>query len=170
VLWGLALSTRALGRRPRAPWLDDLHRFLGGLTAGFVALHLLGLALDSYVSFGVRELFVPFASRWKPGAVAWGITAFYLLVAVVVSSLLVRRIPRRLWRGIHLTSYLLAATATVHLLTAGTDRHDPTVRAIAIVLPAITTFFLCYRWIGPGRAASIRRTPAPARTPVGQRE
>ncbi|MSW45983.1 MAG: ferredoxin-NADPH reductase, partial [Actinobacteria bacterium] len=30
VLWGMALSTRALGRKPSAPWLLDLHRFIGG--------------------------------------------------------------------------------------------------------------------------------------------
>ena len=34
VLWGLALSTRALGAKPRAPWLLDLHRFIGGTHRG----------------------------------------------------------------------------------------------------------------------------------------
>jgi hypothetical protein len=31
VVWELALSTHALGRRPRPAGLFDLHRFLGGL-------------------------------------------------------------------------------------------------------------------------------------------
>jgi len=35
VLWGMALSSRALGRRPPAPWLLDVHRFLGGLTVAW---------------------------------------------------------------------------------------------------------------------------------------
>ena len=35
VVWGLALSTRLLGRRPRPGWLLDLHRFLGGLALSF---------------------------------------------------------------------------------------------------------------------------------------
>ena len=70
VLWGLALSTRALGPRPRAPWLLDLHRFLGGLTVVFVAVHLIGLWADSYVTFGYTELFVPMASAWRPGSPA----------------------------------------------------------------------------------------------------
>ena len=39
VLWGMALSTRALGARPKAPWLLDLHRFLGGMTVLFVGAH-----------------------------------------------------------------------------------------------------------------------------------
>ena len=37
VVWGLALSTRALGRTPRPAWLFDLHRFLGGIALAFTA-------------------------------------------------------------------------------------------------------------------------------------
>jgi hypothetical protein len=46
VLWGMALSTRALGRKPSAPWLLDLHRFIGGLAVTFVGVHLVSLMLD----------------------------------------------------------------------------------------------------------------------------
>src|SRR5439155_733185 len=35
VLWGLALSTRALGKRPRPNWILDLHRFVGGAAVAF---------------------------------------------------------------------------------------------------------------------------------------
>ncbi len=128
VLWGLALATRApVTARPR-PWLLDLHRFLGGLAVVFVAVHLAGLALDPFVSFGVAEIAVPMASSWKPGAVAWGVVAAYLLLAVEITSLLKKRIPARLWRSVHLTSYLLYAFATVHLLLAGMDRTNPVLR------------------------------------------
>ena len=71
VLFGLLLSGR-ITRTPKPAWVLDLHRFLGGLTVVFVGVHLLGLWLDSYVHFGPSELFLPFASSWKPGAVAWG--------------------------------------------------------------------------------------------------
>ena len=36
VLWGLALSTKVLGPRPRPSWMLDLHRFLGGAAVAFV--------------------------------------------------------------------------------------------------------------------------------------
>jgi hypothetical protein len=45
VIWGLLLSTRPLGRRPRPAWLFDLHRFLGGLAVIFTAVHVLAVAL-----------------------------------------------------------------------------------------------------------------------------
>ncbi len=79
VLWGLSLSTRALGKRPRPNWLLDLHRFLGGAAVVFTGIHVLSLMLDSYVHFGLVEVLVPFASQLAPGAVAWGIAGLYLL-------------------------------------------------------------------------------------------
>lgn len=71
VLWGIALATRALGDKPKAPWLLDLHRHLGGLTVAFTGIHLAALVADTYVHFGWADLFVPFASGWRTGAVAW---------------------------------------------------------------------------------------------------
>lgn len=161
VLWGLALSTRALGRKPRAPWLLDLHRFLGALTVVFVAVHLIGLWADSYVEFTAADLFVPFASPWKTAAVAWGVVAFYLLVAVEVTSLLMDRIPRRWWKGVHFASYALYALATVHLLGAGTDRTNTVLAVATWSSVGAIVFFSVYRFVGPGRAASVRAGPAP---------
>jgi len=157
VLWGLALATRALGRKPSAPWLLDLHRFLGGLAVTFVGVHMISLMLDPFVRFTIGDLLVPFAStQYKPGAVAWGIVAMYLLLAVEVTSLLKKHLPARFWRGVHLSSYALYAFATVHLLTAGTDRFNPVLRGSVIASVGAVVFFSAYRFVGPGRAASIR--------------
>lgn len=125
VLWGLLLSTRILGRKVRPSWLLDLHRFLGGLTVVFIAIHLTGLILDPFVDFGAVQVLVPFASTWKPLAVAWGVVAFYLLLAVEFTSLLRNRIPKQWWRAVHFSSYAIFVLGTVHLLTAGTDRRSP---------------------------------------------
>jgi len=86
-LWGLALSTRALGDRPRANWLLDLHRWLGGTALAFTGVHVVALLADQYVHFGVAEILVPFTSSWHPVAVAWGVVAAYLLLAVELTSL-----------------------------------------------------------------------------------
>ncbi len=121
VLWGLLLSSKYLAGGPKPKGLLDLHRFLGGLSVVFTGLHLLALYLDSYVQFTVTELLVPFASSWNPAAVAAGIVAFWLLVAVQVSSMMMRKLPRYLWKWIHLMSYLLLPLGLVHGIMAGTD-------------------------------------------------
>lgn len=161
VLWGVALSTRALGAKPRAPWLLDLHRFLGAATVAFVALHLGALVADSYVHFGAADLVVPFATDWKPLAVALGIVAFWLLLVVEVTSLARARLPKRVWRAVHLTSYAVAALSTAHLLAAGTDAGNPVLRVVALAWVPVTAFFLVYRWLAPRRAAN--RIPAGVR-------
>ena len=125
VMWGLLFSSRLLQDRPSPRWLLDLHRFLGGLAVVFTGLHLVALAADSYVTFGVLDLLVPFASDWNPAAVAWGVVGGYLLVAVQGSSLMMKRLPRKLWKWIHLTSYLMLWMGLIHGLTAGTDATHP---------------------------------------------
>lgn len=173
VLWGMALATRALGNRPRAPWLLDLHRYLGGLSVIFLGVHLGGLVLDGYVSFGLTDLLVPFASAWQPAAVAWGIVAMYLLLAVELTSLLQTHVPKRWWHGIHLSSYAVFVLGTVHLLTAGTDAANPVVRLLVLLVVGIQVFFLTYRRLAPrrrsggagaaaARAALAARATAPA--------
>jgi DMSO/TMAO reductase YedYZ heme-binding membrane subunit len=165
VLWGLALSTRALGARPRANWLLDLHRFLGGLAVVFVAVHLVGLALDPWVQIGVTQMLVPFSSSWNPVAVAWGVVGLYLLAAVELTSLLRKHMPKRWWKGVHLSSYGLYAVATIHLLTAGTDRHSPVLLWSVLGATTAIVVFTTYRIVGPGKAVSAR-AGRPTRRPV----
>jgi len=125
VVWGLLLSSRVLGRRISGPKLLDLHRFLGGLAVVFTGVHLSGLVLDSTVHFGPVEILVPFASEWHPGAVAWGVVAFYVLLAVEITSLLRRRVGERVWRAVHYGGFLVFLFGTIHGLKAGTDVENP---------------------------------------------
>ena len=128
VLWGLALSTKAFGKRPHPSWLLDLHRFLGGLALVFTGIHVGALVLDSYVSFGLVQLLVPFTSSYRPRRGGVGVVGLYLLLAVEVTSLLRPRIPKHIWRRVHLASFGLFAVSTLHGLQAGTDGGSPLLR------------------------------------------
>lgn len=162
VLWGLALSTRALGKRTPAPWLLDVHRFLGGLAVIFTVVHFVTLSFDPWMSseygYTITQAFVPFASSWKPGPMAWGIVAFYLLLAVELTSLIKNRLPQKFWRGVHMASYPLYAMATIHLLTAGSDNQNPILRWCVLATVGAVIFFTVYRIIGPGRAESVKQS------------
>ncbi len=145
VAWGLALSSRVFGRRPRPAWLLDLHRFLGGLAGVFTAVHVAAIMLDSYVAFGLTDVLVPLTSKWHPVAVAWGVVGLYLLVAVELTSLARRWLPRRLWRAVHFASFPLFLTATVHGLSAGTDAHGPAVFVGVTAVVAVTVCLVAVR-------------------------
>jgi methionine sulfoxide reductase heme-binding subunit len=144
MLWGLWLSTRTPARQGRA-WLLEVHRALGGLAVLFVLGHLGALVADSYIDFGMVDLFVPFASSWQPSAVAWGVLAFYLLAAVEVTSLLRRTLTRRSWRKVHLAAFAAYLMATAHFLTAGTDAGGRLVLSLTVGGVALVVTGTTYR-------------------------
>jgi predicted ferric reductase len=166
-IWGLAVSTRLLGRWPAPGWTLDLHRYLGGLAVAFTGIHLAALLLDTYIQFDLVDLLVPLAAAWRPRAVAWGVVALYLLVAVQATSLARRRLPHRLWRRIHLTTFPLLLAATAHLLSAGSDRANPAVLTMVSATAAAIVFLLLFRLLrqlhlSRPTASRGHRPPAPA--------
>lgn len=167
ILLGLALATRALGKRPPAPWLLALHRWVSGLTVLFTVGHIGAIVGDSYVHFGVADVLVPFASSWRPSAVATGVVAAWLLVAIELTSLQVRRLPKRAWHAIHMSSYLVAALATVHGVMAGADAGTPAFAWGVIVAITSMAFFTAYRRLAPKRSARSRiPRPTSPRSPL----
>ncbi len=146
VVAGLALSSRGTRVLP-AGWVLDLHRFTSTLSLLFLTIHLVALVPDNFIHFAWAELFVPMASEWKPGAVAWGIVAFWLVVCVEITSLVRGRIPHRVWRVVHFASFAVWVSATIHLFLAGTDASHPVFRSVqAVVITAVVVLFARRVW------------------------
>lgn len=165
LVWGLLITTKLIDRRGLPAWLTDLHRYLGGLSVAFIGVHLVALVFDNYLVFSWSDLFVPFASSWKAGPVAWGVGAFWGLVVVEGSSLLQRRMRRGVWRSLHLLSYPVALMTALHAAQAGTDAGNPVFRAVSIVLIAVLSALTVFRIlhtppkravVGGGGAAAAR--------------
>ncbi len=164
VCWGLFVSTKAVAKASSPAWLLDFHRYLGGLSVLFTAIHLGGLVGDNYVYFGWAELFVPMASDWQPGAVAFGIVAFYLLITIELTSLAMKRMPRRLWRWVHRSSFILYFVATYHAIAAGTDSGNLWFRMAALASVNIVAFLTVVLILAARKAALTSRRPAVARS------
>lgn len=165
VVWGLALSTRVLGKSPRPVWLLDLHRFLGGLAVVFTGIHVVSVMLDGYVHFGLVNVLVPLTGAWHPVAVAWGIVAMYLLVAVEGTSLLRTKIPTVLWQRVHYASFALFVSSSVHAITAGTDTGSTIPIEVIAAVSALILVLTALRLLVPrprrkrGRPRRIERQP-----------
>lgn len=149
ILWGLALSTRLFPKRPKAGWLQDLHRYLGTLALTFTGIHMAALVADSYVEFRIGDLLIPFASQWRPVAVAWGVIAFYLLLAVQITSALKRKIRPRTWRVVHRLSFGIFALGTLHAATAGTDATGAIAVWVGAICLGAVTFSALLRVLSP---------------------
>lgn len=148
----------------------SLHRYLGALAVVFVGVHVAGIMLDSYTSFGPADVLVPFASSWHPVAVAWGIVGMYLLAAIEVTSLLRHKLSNKAWHSIHLLSYILFGFVTVHFVTAGTDAKAILASTAAVLVATAAAFgsAALYLWRSdPGvpveQPAANPRIPAAAR-------
>jgi len=168
--WGLLHALRAFGRRPSPSWMLSTHRYLSALAIAFVAVHVVSILADSFVQFSLADVFVPMMSSWHPVAVAWGIVGMYVLVAVEVTSLARARLTPKVWRGVHMLSYVLLALVTIHFLTAGTDTNDllPTTSIVLIGVAAVFGAAMLLTWrTAPKVRASLAQ---PASAPTGATE
>lgn len=145
VLWGIMLSTQLFPAHRRPAWLLDLHRGLGALSVLFVGTHIGALIADNWIHFDVIDVAVPFASEWKPWQVALGVFAMWVLVIVEATSLAMKRLPKKLWRGIHFGSYLTFLLASLHGTFAGTDATNPLYLGTTIVTTTALAAAVVYR-------------------------
>ena len=165
IVWGTLLTTRVLRQIDRPAWLLDLHRWLAGLAVVGVALHLAALVADTYVKFDIASLFVPMASKWKPGAVTWGIIAMYMLVAIQGTSLLMKKLPRELWRYVHMSSYAMFGLVSVHSFLAGTDASAHMFVTFGTVVIVFVIIALAIRILTASRKKPRRQPAASGLTP-----
>ena len=145
VLWGIVLASDLFPRWRGNASLLSMHRWLAGLTIFFIAGHLVTLLFDTYAKLRVVDLLVPYSSSWRPSALAVGIVALYLLVAVEVTALAMKHLAKRWWRDIHIVSYVVFWGVTIHAALAGTDASQPLYTLTAIAALSAVTFAASYR-------------------------
>jgi sulfoxide reductase heme-binding subunit YedZ len=121
VALGVANVKRLRTRRVPRFVVDLVHRNVALLSVAFLAIHVISTVADSYVAIGLVSAFVPFGSGYRPFWIGLGALSVDLMLAVVVTSLLRRRIGHRVWRATHWLAYASWPVALAHSLGAGTD-------------------------------------------------
>ncbi len=117
---GLAMSNRLFKPRFQKPLLG-WHRTLVWTSLALVTLHVGALLIDPFSRIGPAAAVIPFASGWRPSAVAAGVVAAWLSLVLAVSFPLRRHIGQRTWRRLHYASFGAFLLALGHALTTGTD-------------------------------------------------
>ncbi len=119
----LGISTRLGARLRSVPRfaVAELHRTLALFSVALLALHVATAMLDPYVSIGWWAAVLPFTSHFKPLALGLGTLAVDLGAAVLITSLVRRRLGHRWWRAVHWLAYASWPVAFLHSLSAGTD-------------------------------------------------
>ncbi len=135
---------------------------MSGLSVVFTGVHVAGVLLDDWIAFTWVDVVVPFAADWRPVAVASGVVAMQLVVALQVTSLCKSRMSHRTWRRVHHLAGPAYVLATVHLLAAGTDATHPVVLALVAATTLAAVFLALVRlWSPSGR---FPKPPRPERT------
>jgi DMSO/TMAO reductase YedYZ heme-binding membrane subunit len=108
------------GRWPRFA-IDSLHRDTSLLAIAFVVLHVVTTVLDGFAPVSLIDGVIPFLSSYRPLWLGLGTVSFDLMIALVVTSLLRRRLGYRSWRLIHWLAYVSWPVAILHGLGTGSD-------------------------------------------------
>jgi len=152
---GLAMSTRLLGPK-RQKSLFGWHQTLAWTGLSMLGLHAGALLFDPTLHFGLPSVRVPFASAWRPAAVAAGVVAGWLALMLALSFRLRKRIGQRGWRRLHYASFAAWVLALGHALTAGTDVKGVGGLVLVAVAGAPVLWLSLVRILSP-RSAPTRR-------------
>ena len=122
VVLGILGSLR-FSSAPRWPRfaIDSLHRDTSLLVIVLIVLHVVTSVLDGFAPITLVDAIIPFRTPYRPLWMGLGTLAFDLLIALVVTSLLRRRLGYRSWRAIHWFAYACWPIAILHGLGTGSD-------------------------------------------------
>ncbi len=125
VIWGLVLSGRAAKDWSPGTLSMLLHSTLSWLGLVFSVLHAVLLMFDSYFSYHVLDILVPFRGPYRPVAVGLGTLALWILVVVTPSFAIKKRfLSHRVWKLVHYSSYGAFLMVTIHGMAAVTDANN----------------------------------------------
>ncbi len=124
VILGVLGSLRfaAAPRWPRFA-VDSLHRDVSLLVMLLLSAHIITSVLDSFAPIRLIDAVIPFTSSYRPLWLGLGALSFDILVALVITSLVRRRLGYRAWRAVHWLAYASWPVAVLHGLGTGSDTN-----------------------------------------------
>jgi sulfoxide reductase heme-binding subunit YedZ len=121
VVLGILGPLRVAGPRWPRFAIDTLHRDLSLLVIVLLLVHIVTSVLDSFVSISLTDAVIPFIGSYRPLWLGLGAVAFDLILALVFTSLIRRRLGYRAWRYVHWLAYASFPVAVLHGLGTGSD-------------------------------------------------
>jgi hypothetical protein len=120
--------------------------------------------LDSFAPVSLLDAVIPFRGSYRPFWLGLGALSFDLLLALVVTSLMRRRLGYRSWRAIHWLAYASWPVAVFHGLGTGSDTRSWWMLALTGACIAAVLFAVFARiasagsqapeWLRPGAIAA----------------
>lgn len=141
---GLLARMRVEGRGWPRFLTAAVHRDLALLSLVFLAIHIATAVVDPFTHLGITAAVVPFGSYYRTFWLGLGTLAVELMLAVVLTSLVRRRLGQRVWRAIHWLAYAVWPIAVVHGIGTGTDAFS--LWSLAITVTCVSAVAVALMW------------------------
>ena len=156
VMWGLVLSSKIVKEVAPPPAALAVHNAISWAGIGLGTLHALALLFDTYYTYTLFDVLVPFVGPYRPGWVGLGTVSLYALIVISMSFAWRRWLGQTGWRLLHYTSFGFYAVVTIHGLMAGTDSASFAIRLLYVGSVLITLFLIIYRLLAVPKAQPRR--------------
>ena len=137
-----------------------MHRTVSLLAVALLAVHVMTTVLDPFPPIGVLNAVVPFQTSYRPLWLGLGTVGSDLLVALVLTSLVRRRLGFRIWRGVHWFAYACWPVALLHGIGAGSDTKAAWMLALTLACVVAVSVAVIAR-------LAAAETPRPVRIGAG---
>jgi hypothetical protein len=158
VVLGILGSLRFTAERWPRFAIDSIHRDVSLLVMVILVVHIVTTVLDGFAPITLLDGVIPFRSPYRPLWLGLGAFAFDLMLAIVVTSLVRRRIGYRAWRGVHWLAYASWPVAVAHGLGTGSDSKQLWALAVTFACVAAVTVAVVARIVQSDRISEGRRT------------
>jgi methionine sulfoxide reductase heme-binding subunit len=162
VVWGLILSTKISKEYTPAPAVLALHNAVGWIAVGIGAMHGFSLMFDTYFTYDLFDILIPFNGPYKPFWVGLGTLSLYIMLVASASFAWKDWLGQRAWRMMHYCTFGMYGMVTLHGLMTGTDSWITGTNLMYVGSVLVVLFLTNYRVIaGKEAAAAAWRSSTP---------
>jgi sulfoxide reductase heme-binding subunit YedZ len=156
VVWGLILTTKIIKEVTPPPVVLALHNAISWAAITLGVLHAAALLWDTYYTYTILDLVLPFIGPYRPGWVGLGTVGLYLMVLTSVTFAWRSWLGQRNWKLIHYLTFPAYAFVTLHGLKAGTDSSEIGTQILYSGSALLVLFLINYRLLAARQR--LRRT------------
>lgn len=145
VLLGVSSSSSFWDRWNIRKLMTQMHQYVALLVFPFLFFHLWGLYMDKTIPFHVAQFVIPFTSPYRALPTGLGVLTLYAWLLLIVTSYFREKIGVKTWRTIHILSFPMFVSVSLHGLLTGTDSSKHWAALVYLIPTVLFVFFLAMR-------------------------
>ncbi|GLX70358.1 ferric reductase-like transmembrane domain-containing protein [Paenibacillus glycanilyticus] len=161
---GITMGLRIVKNKAK-PIVLAIHQSTGWFGFLFGMIHGSVLVFDEYVGYSPGELLIPFTAHSHPILTGIGTLSFYMTFLVILSSDLMKKLGKKLWKMTHMLAFPGYFMALFHGLFIGSDSQYPWAIGMYGATGAIIAALTAYRIWTVTKGKGKQETPRNMRLP-----